>query len=143
MDRDEGDRESAPDAEPAEKAIEPRVPAQGLQIGIAEEPAVVGISQFKGPLQGEKTWLDHAKNRVGTGQVIPGDRVVGGEPNQPPIKLEGPGMEASGGQIAGLGPQRVDEIGITLEQPAEEIDLEVKLCLPSEPPPGGLGGRVF
>lgn len=103
----------------------------------------MGVSQLKGPLQGEQSGFNHAENRVGAGQVVPGDGIVGGETNQPPIELERPGVEAAGGQIAGLGAYRVDEAGVALEQPAEKIDLEVELRLPSKPPPGGLGGRVF
>ncbi len=48
---------------------------------------------------GRKSRLDHAQNRVTARQVVPGDRIVGNQPDQPAIDLKRTRILSLGGEV--------------------------------------------
>ena len=80
---------------------------------------------------------------VAAGQVVPGDRPVGPEPDELQVGLEGPVVVALGGQVVGVDPEGVGVERVAFEDPAEEVELELELALLAEPPRRGLRDRAL
>ena len=116
------------------RSSKPRVAAQGLEIRIAAQPLDEPITQFERPLEGGKRRLDHSENRVTASQIVPCDGVIGNQPDQPAIDLEGTSILPFGGEIVPVNAQGIDVERVTFQNPTEKIDFELDLALLAQPP---------
>ena len=73
----------------------------------AAEVAVVAVAKFQGALEGGEGRVQQPEHGVGAGQVVPGDRAVGQEPDESAVHLERPAVKALGGEVVGVDPERV------------------------------------
>ena len=90
-----------------------------------------------------KRWLDHPQNGISASQIVPCDGVIGSQPDQPAIDLEGTSILTFGGEIVAVNAQGVYVERVALQNPTKKIDLELDLTLLAQSPGRGFGRRAF
>src|SRR5271157_2211372 len=128
---------------PPEEAKKARVAAQRLEVGILPQSCDVAVPQLQCSLQGGEGRIDHAQDRVGAREVIPGDRIIRNQADQTTVELERPRILSPGGKIVPLDPEGIHKKRILLEDPPQEVNLEVALGLLTQSTRGDLGRRAF
>src|SRR4051794_36749117 len=138
-----GRSSSTEELEPPHQADEARVATEHLEVRILAKPLPVAVSKLERALERRERRINHPQDRVAACKVVPGNRVVGDEPDQPAVELEGPGVLADRGEVVRLDPDRLDEEGIAFQDATQEFDLEVALSLLAKRSRRELGRRAF
>lgn len=93
----------------------------------------MAIAKPDGPLKRVESLVRHAKQRVTTTEVVPGDRPFASEPDNLKVRLERPMIESAGREVVGMDPEDVGVERVAGEDRGEKIELEVELMLIAKP----------
>ncbi len=100
-----------------------------FEVRVAQNVVQQAVAQLQRALQGGEGGIDHAQHGVAARQVVPGDRPLRLQADDPTIALQGPRVVTAGGQIVGVDPQRIGVKRVTFQETAEKLQLEVALGL--------------
>jgi hypothetical protein len=129
--------------EPDQQSGKARIAPKTLQVGVSAQSLETPITQLQSSLERIERMIDHPQDRVSASEVVPGNFVVWNKADEPTVKLESPGVKSLCGEVLGVKPNRVDEIGISLKDLTDEFKLKIELALLAKSAGRGLRARAI
>jgi hypothetical protein len=119
-----------------------RIVPDGIEIVVLAHVTEVAVAQFDGAAEGLEGAVGFFQESEAAGEVVVSQRVVRAEFDEAFVDLQPLGIAALEREVVAVDAKNVNIVGVTFEDAAEEVDLEVDLALVGRPG-GGAGCEVF